>query len=78
MERLLNLGEMASRLNRSPKTLRKHVDEQGIPHSRLGNRFLFDPDEVLAYIKNYKPEQRVSVKRKRNAPRGRFADALGL
>jgi len=62
---MLTLSQMAERLNRCPKTFRKYVEELDIPHIRLGRDFLFDPDEVTAYLRVHTTERR---SRKRFTP----------
>lgn len=82
---MLTLSEMSKRLGRSTKTFRKYVDQYQIPHIRMGNDFLFDEAEVVAYLKKYteqndrRPVLKAEPKPKvRVAGRGRFAEALGL
>jgi excisionase family DNA binding protein len=79
MDRLLSLEEMAAILNRSPKTLRRHVNAESIPHTRLGKRLLFDAAEVLSYLKHRaEPPKAVTPKHKVRLPQGKFAGRIGL
>lgn len=65
MDRLLNLSEMASRLNRCTKTFTKYVDQYDIPHIRLGRDLLFDPVKVETYLENYHEKKREKRRPKR-------------
>ena len=79
---LLTLSEMADDLNLSAKTFSRDVREKSIPFHSRGKRKRFDPDEVKAYLKNWKPERR-RLKASPSASvrvdgKGRFAEALGV
>lgn len=80
----LSLSQMAERLNRSPQTLRKYIDEYEIPHIRMGNDFLFDEQEVIAHLKSRTAKKKEPVLKAapkvgaRIEGKGRFAGVLGI
>jgi excisionase family DNA binding protein len=48
--KMLSLSEMAHRLNFHPKTFRKYVIENQIPHIKLGRDMRFDATKVERYL----------------------------
>jgi len=88
MPNRITLTEMAARLNRSPKTLKKYIKLYAVPHIRLGNALLFDPEKVEAYLENHAefrivtvPERKTFSRRartKHDKEYSQFAEMLGL
>lgn len=75
----LTLAEMAERLNFTAKTFKKHVDERGIPHLRIGRSLRFDPVEVEAMFRVERTPATPVRRRVRVVnSAGRFAERLGL
>lgn len=68
---------MAERLSISTKTLKRHLDKQGVAYLKVGNRILVDPQAVeAAFTCIQRPD--VPIKKKIVPARGRFAERLGL
>jgi excisionase family DNA binding protein len=65
MEKLLTLGEVAERLNTTPRHVRRLVFERRITYRKLGRYVRFHPDDVAEYV----AAQRVEAAR---APTGRL------
>lgn len=50
-KRLVSLSELAQMVGLSPSQLRLGYRRGGLPHIRVGNRLLFDPSEVVEWLK---------------------------
>lgn len=47
-DNLISIKELSERLGVSVRHIRRLIDERAIPYKRLGNRILFDFEEVKA------------------------------
>lgn len=55
LDKLLNEADMAERLGFTRKWLReKRLGGEGPPHIWLGNRVMYDPDDVWSWIETLK------------------------
>lgn len=50
MSQLLNIGQVAEMLNVSIPTLYRMTSQKRIPFIKLGQRVLFDPEKVAAWL----------------------------
>ena len=51
MSNLLNIKQLAEKLNMSEKTLYNYVADQKIPYVKISNLVRFDPQEIESWIK---------------------------
>jgi excisionase family DNA binding protein len=72
IERLLDAGEVAERLNVPESWVRRETREKGMPHIKLGRYIRYDGPAVLAWLE----EQRAGQWRKTSAD-GRGVSLLG-
>jgi excisionase family DNA binding protein len=56
VERLLTLGEVAERLNTTPRHVRRLVFERRIAYRKLGRYVRFHPDDVAEYVAAHRIE----------------------
>jgi hypothetical protein len=80
----LTLREIAKEYGRKPRTFKKYVIENGIPHELLGRTMYFDATAVSLHLKavHYRKNNVVkmpAVKRRRLKVVGesKFAEAIG-
>jgi excisionase family DNA binding protein len=79
---LLTLKEAAKQFRRSPKVFARHVRANGIPFVQMGNRMLFDPTVIVAYLTtSVEPSGKTilfSPVVKRGSKASRFARDVGV
>lgn len=61
MSQLVNVTEMATRLGVSRSSLYVLARQRRIPHIKVGDRVLFDPDKVIAALEVPAGDARPSV-----------------
>lgn len=56
MSRLLTPEDVASRFHVTPRTIQRWARERRVPHTRIGRRVLFTPEQVAAITDAYSIE----------------------
>ena len=77
---LYTLKEMAGLYKRSARTFRKYVKDLKIPHTKLGNAFLFDPQKVALYLESVESTNKPTKTRSRRSVPAvtKYQEMLGL
>ena len=73
----LNLGQMARRYKKTPKTIRKLLDEKGVEFWLVGRERQYDPAEADKAFRTAPKTLKRRPQQIANVP-GRFAERLGL